>query len=69
MPTTQPREGRCQHCQQTRPLFKHEGELQYWGYEGPTAWLCARDYSAREVAVENGRDIRIERDLIVFPAA
>ena len=63
-----PRTGRCQHCQQVRPLFQHDGELQFWGYNpGDEAWLCARDYSARETAIENDRPFHIEHDLVVFP--
>lgn len=59
--------GRCQHCQQIRPVFHHEGELQFWGYDpADAAWLCAHDYSAREVAIENDRPFHIERGLIVF---
>ncbi|MFD6691076.1 hypothetical protein ACFWEV_35060 [Streptomyces bacillaris] len=63
-----PRTGRCQHCQQIRPLWRHEGQLQFWGYDpGEAAWLCARDYSAREVAVERDEPFHIEHDLIAFP--
>ncbi|NUU23327.1 MAG: hypothetical protein HOV68_17720 [Streptomycetaceae bacterium] len=52
--TQTPRVGRCQHCKQLRPLFHHEGELHYWGYDpGDAAWLCAPDYSARETAIDN----------------
>jgi hypothetical protein len=62
-----PRNGRCQHCGQTRPLFKHEGELQYWGYDPTdTAWLCARDHSAREIAIENDRAFHINRAIKPF---
>lgn len=74
-PNTSPRRvrkdgdtGRCQHCQQQRPLFKHEGELHDWGFNPDNAaWLCARDHSARQLAIESGDDIRIEHDLIVWP--
>jgi hypothetical protein len=58
--TSTPKTGRCQHCLQIRPLFEHEGELQFWGYDpGDLAWLCARDHSAREIAIENDRAFRI----------
>lgn len=62
-----PRTGRCQHCKQTRPLFKHEGELQYWGYDPTeTAWLCAPDWQAREIAVENDRGFAIAHSIKPF---
>lgn len=68
MPRTQPRTGRCQHCQQIRPLFEHDGPGHYWGYDpADAAWLCARDYSARELAIENDQPFHIEHGLIVFP--
>lgn len=61
MPDTQPRTGRCQHCQQIRPLFEHDGPGHYWGYDpADAAWLCARDYSARELAIENDQPFHIE---------
>lgn len=50
---TTPRTGRCQHCEQTRPLYRHDGELQFWGYDpSEAAWLCARCWSDRETAIE-----------------
>lgn len=64
-----PRPGRCQHCAQTRPLFQHEGELQFWGYDpSETAWLCARDWEAREIAIENDQAFHIDRSIKPFTA-
>lgn len=60
--------GRCQHCQQVRPVFHHEGELQFWGYNPDDgAWLCAPDWSARETAINNDQPFHIDRGLIVWP--
>lgn len=66
--TSTPKTGTCQHCGQTRPLFKHEGELQFWGYDpADAAWLCARDFSAREDAVENDKPFSINFSIPPFP--
>jgi hypothetical protein len=62
-----PKTGRCQHCQQIRPLFKHEGELQFWGYDpSETAWLCARDHGRREIAIENDRPFHVDYSIRPF---
>lgn len=67
---TTPRIGRCQHCAQFRPLFRHEGELEFWGYDPEdAAWICARDYNVREAAIENDRPFHINRHIQPFQAA
>ena len=75
--TTLPKVGRCQHCQQIRPVFHHDGKYDngediwatpypdYWPTRG--AWLCARDYSAAETARVNGLTFHVEHDLEVWP--
>lgn len=56
-----PKTGRCQHCGQTRHVFLHEGELQFWGYDpGERAWLCGPDWEAREIAIENDRGFYVD---------
>jgi hypothetical protein len=70
------RVGRCQHCQQIRPVFHHDRKHDngeplwdtpyppYWPTTG--AWLCARDYSAAETARVNGLSFHVEHDLEVW---
>lgn len=72
-----PEVGRCQHCQQIRPVFHHDATFdngepiwdtpypEYWIATG--AWLCARDYSAAETARVNGLTFHVEHDLEVWP--
>jgi hypothetical protein len=65
--TSTPRTGRCQHCGQTRPLFEHEGELQFWGYDpSEKAWLCTPDWQARETAIDNDQPFRINQAIKPF---
>lgn len=71
-----PKIGRCQHCQQIRPVFHHDGKFDngddlwdapyppYWGTTG--AWLCVRDYSAAELARENRATFHVEHELEVW---
>ena len=71
-----PAVGRCQHCQQIRPVFHLDGKFdngepvwstpysEYWPKTG--AWLCARDYSAAETARVNGLTFHVEHDLEVW---
>jgi hypothetical protein len=65
--TALPQVGRCQHCQQVRPVFRWGDELQFPGGLPTGAWLCARDYSAATLADENNQPFRIEYDLEVWP--
>lgn len=60
--------GRCQHCQQTRPLFPWSPAPLPWE-ELPGGWLCAPDYSRAKLADDNGRgkNFRLEHDLVVWP--
>jgi hypothetical protein len=65
--TATPRTGRCQHCGQTRPLFHHEGELHYWGYNpDDAAWLCSPHWQARETAIDNDRHFEINTRIKPF---
>ncbi|GAA0500706.1 hypothetical protein [Streptomyces olivaceiscleroticus] len=67
-----PRNGRCQHCQQLRPLFPHITTCSSDPYTPGTPaqyWLCARDWSAAEEADQNGQSFYIDHDLIVWPDA
>ncbi|RAJ70223.1 hypothetical protein K378_01388 [Streptomyces sp. Amel2xB2] len=63
---TLPRNGRCQHCRQKRPLFLHDNWASFLADD--TAWLCTRDYSAREEAIENEAHFDIWRDFDPFQA-
>jgi hypothetical protein len=68
--------GRCQHCQQIRPIWHYDGKYdngediwdtpypEYWPTTG--AWLCARDWSAAETARVNGLPFHVEHDLEVW---
>lgn len=60
--------GRCQHCEQTRPLFPWSPAPLPWE-ELPGGWLCARDYSAAKLADDNdrGKDFRLNHDIVVWP--
>ncbi|RSN50517.1 hypothetical protein DMH12_24865 [Streptomyces sp. WAC 04229] len=68
--------GRCQHCQQTRPVFPYTATFDngepIWSTPCPpywadlTIWLCARDWSNAETARVNGRTFHIEHGLVVF---
>lgn len=74
--TTLPKVGRCQHCQQIRPVFHYNATYDngepiwdtpyppYWPTTG--AWLCARDWSAAETARVNGIPFHVEHDLEVW---
>lgn len=72
-----PKVGRCQHCQQIRPVFhldaKFDNGEPIWTTPYPKcwmttgAWLCVRDYSAAETARVNGRTFHVEHDLEVWP--
>lgn len=67
MTTDMPKTGSCQHCRQTRPLFLHEGELQFWGYDpAERAWLCSPDWSRREAAIENDQSFHVDYQLRPF---
>lgn len=69
--------GRCQHCQQVRPVFHYDrthdnGEpiwdAPYPPYQSTTgAWLCVRDWDGAEAARVNGRSFRVAHDLEVWP--
>lgn len=71
-----PTVGRCQHCQQVRPVFHHDRTFDngepiwdtpyppYWATTG--AWLCVRDYSAAETARVTGRTFHVEHELEVW---
>lgn len=71
------RVGRCQHCQQVRPVFHYDRQHDngddiwtqpyppYWPTTG--AWLCAPDWSAAETCRVNGRSFHVEHDLEVWP--
>lgn len=72
-----PKVGRCQHCQQIRPVFHLDARFDngepIWeapypveDWPWPGAWLCVRDYSAAETARVNGLTFRIEHDLEVW---
>lgn len=75
--TALPKVGRCQHCQQIRPVFHLDAKFdngepiwdtpypEYWPTTG--AWLCVRDYSAAETARVNGLTFHVEHDLEVWP--
>lgn len=64
--------GRCQHCQQVRPVWHHDKKFdngdsiwdtpypEYWLTTG--AWLCARCYSAAETARVNGLTFHVEHE-------
>ena len=65
--TALPQVGRCQHCQQIRPVFRWGEELQFPGGLPTGAWLCARDCSAATLANENNQHFRIEYDLEPWP--
>lgn len=77
MTTTQPEIGRCQHCQQIRPIWRynrtHDNGDPIWAtpcpphWGTPGAWLCARDWSAADTARVNGRSFHVEHDLEVWP--
>jgi hypothetical protein len=62
-----PKVGRCQHCQQIRPVFRWGDNLQFPGGQPTGAWLCARDYSAATLADESSQPFHIEYDLEVWP--
>jgi hypothetical protein len=71
-----PAVGRCQHCQQIRPVFHLDAKFdngepiwdtpypEHWPTTG--AWLCVRDYSAAETARVNGRTFPVEHELEVW---
>jgi hypothetical protein len=73
---TPQRVGRCQHCQQVRPVFPYDlrydnGEPiwaepcpPYWATDG--AWLCAPDWSRAETCRVHGRPFHVEHGLVVF---
>ncbi|MER7788587.1 hypothetical protein [Streptomyces sp. NPDC097640] len=75
--TALPKVGRCQHCQQIRPVFRYDAKFdndepiwdtpcpEFWIAQG--TWLCARDYSAAETARVNGLTFHVEHDLEVWP--
>ena len=68
--------GRCQHCQQIRPVFPYTATFdtgepiwttpcpEYWAAHG--VWLCARDWSQAETRRVNGRTFHVEHGLVVF---
>lgn len=68
--------GRCQHCQQIRPVFPYTATFDngepiwttpcppYWAHH--TVWLCARDWSHAETCRANGLTFHIEHGLVVF---
>ncbi|CQR59259.1 hypothetical protein [Streptomyces leeuwenhoekii] len=71
-----PRVGRCQHCQQIRPVFLYTATFdngepiwttpcpEYWTAHG--VWLCTRDWSEAETCRVNGRTFHVEHGLVVF---
>lgn len=72
-----PKVGRCQHCQQVRPVFhydhKYDNGEPIWAipypaedWPWPGAWLCARDWSDAETCRVNGLPFHVEHDLVVF---
>lgn len=71
-----PTVGRCQHCQQIRPVWyydnKHDNGEPIWDTPYPAedwpttgAWLCARDWSAAETARVNGLAFHVDHLLEV----
>lgn len=75
--TKQQKVGRCQHCQQVRPVFHYNHTFDngdpIWAipypdenWPWPGAWLCARDWSDAETSRINGRTFHVEHDLVVF---
>ena len=74
--TELPKVGRCQHCQQIRPVFHYDRKFdngepiwatpcpEFWIGQG--AWLCARDWSAAETCRVNGLTFHVEHDLEVW---
>jgi hypothetical protein len=73
-----PRIGRCQHCQQIRPVFQYTATFDngepIWTAPCPEpwtaqrVWLCARDWSAAETCRVNGVTFHVEHGLVVFAA-
>lgn len=71
-----PKVGRCQHCQQIRPVFHYDGTFdngqpiwstpcpEPWAVHG--VWLCARDWSDAETCRINGTTFHVEHGLVVF---
>jgi hypothetical protein len=71
-----PKVGRCQHCQQIRPVFHYDAKFdngepiwdtpcpEFWIGQG--VWLCARDWSAAETCRVNGSTFHVEHDLEVW---
>ncbi|WP_062215682.1 hypothetical protein [Streptomyces sp. NBRC 109706] len=66
-----PAVGRCQRCQQLRPVWRLDAPAAFWNdarYTTPTgAWLCARHYSDATTTHEDGQAYTVEHDLEVFP--
>jgi hypothetical protein len=72
-----PKVGRCQHCEQIRPVFHYDQRRDngdhiwdepyppYWSTTG--AWLCARHWSAADTARTNGLSFHVNHELIVWP--
>src|SRR5438067_9810112 len=72
-----PKVGRCQHCQQVRPVFHYDATFdngepiwstacpEFWSAQG--VWLCARDWSEAETCRVNGRTFHVEHGLEVWP--
>lgn len=73
---TPQRVGRCQHCQQIRPVFhydlRHDNGDHIWSTPYPPywqwtgAWLCAPDWSRAETCRVNGLPFWVEHELVVF---
>lgn len=75
--TALPQVGRCQHCQQVRPVFHYDAKFdngepiwatpcpEFWIAQG--VWLCARDWSEAETCRANGLTFHVEHDLEVWP--
>ena len=71
-----PKVGRCQHCQQVRPVFHYTATFdngepiwttpcpEFWIAHG--VWLCVRDWSDAETCRATGRTFHVEHGLVVF---
>jgi hypothetical protein len=69
------RVGRCQHCQQVRPVFhydhRHDNGDHIWDQPYPPywpttgAWLCARDWSTADTCRANGHSFHVDHEIEV----
>jgi hypothetical protein len=71
------RVGRCQHCEQIRPVFhydlRHDNGDEIWDQPYPPywnttgAWLCARHWSQADTCRINGLSFHVDHELEVWP--